>query len=276
MTGYSDRATRFPFAPAADSLGARQRMAEQLVSFADPASLEADQYRTLRHIVERSRVDSGLGVLAVTSAAAGDGKTITTLNLAGSLAQSPRSRVLVVDADLRRPAVANYLGLTQPRSPGLADAILDTECCLARTAYRFESLNLSVLLPGSAQAGPYELLNSPRLETLLAEARELYDYVLIDTPPVVPLPDCRLIGRWVDAFIIVVAAHKTPQKLFGEALNLLDPAKLIGVVFNGDDRPLTFGYYGYYGHGYSTSHNSDSRWRRVLKGRRNPGRHSSE
>ena len=75
-----------------------------------PASLEADQYRSLRHLVERLNRDSGLHVFAVTSPGSGDGKTVTTLNLAGSLAQSRDTRVLVIDADLHRPSVAEYLG----------------------------------------------------------------------------------------------------------------------------------------------------------------------
>ena len=102
---------------------------------------------------------------------------------------------------------------------------------------------------------------------MLKEARRHYDCVLIDTPPAVPMPDCRLIERWVDGFFVVVAAHKTPRKLVAETLNLLDPAKLVGVIFNGDDRPMS-SYYGYYGDYYSgSSHRSDrhvSWWRRIF------------
>ena len=93
---------------------------------------------------------------------------------------------------------------------------------------RFDRLNLSVLPAGTAETSTYELLTSPRLEALLAEARAHYDYVLIDTPPLVLVPDCRLIGRWVDGFLVVVAAHKTPRRLLAEGLNLLDPAKVLG------------------------------------------------
>jgi capsular exopolysaccharide synthesis family protein len=240
----------------------RPRLAEPLVSFLAPASLEADQYRTLRQLVERLRRDSNCQVFAVTSAAAGEGKTVTALNLAGALAQASNTRVLVIDADLHRPAVARYLGLTDRRAPALAEAILHDEYGLAQTVRRLESLNLSVLLAGNAHLGPYELLASPRLEKLLRDARSFYDYVLIDTPPVVPLADCRLLGRLVDGFIVVVAANKTPRKLLAEALNLLDPAKVIGLVFNGDDRPLA-AYYGYYGYSQPSSHHT-SWWRRAL------------
>jgi len=246
----------------ADSADQRLRLAEPLVSFLTPVSFEADQYRTLRQVVERRRSDAACQVLAVTSAAAGEGKTVTALNLAGALAQSSNSRVLIIDADLHRPAVAAYLGLTDRRSPGLAEAILHEEFGLPQAVRRLESLNVSVLLAGDGKLGPYELLSSPRLEKLLRDARSFYDYVIIDTPPVVPLVDSRLLGRCVDGFIIVVAAHKTPRKLVAEALNLLDPAKVIGVVFNGDDRPLA-AYYGYYGYSQPAGRTT-SWWRRAL------------
>ncbi len=174
------------------------------------------------------RKESDVRVLAVTSPTPGDGKTITTLNLAGALAQAAGARVLLIDADLRRPSVAGYLPFGPGRSCGLVDAIVDADVTLRHVVRRFDRLNLSVLPAGIAETSTYELLNSPRLEALLAEARAHYDYVLIDTPPLVLVPDSRLIGRWVDGFLIVVAAHKTPRRLLAEGLNLLDPAKVLG------------------------------------------------
>ena len=219
---------------------------EELVSFVAPASLEADQYRMLRHAVERFHRDSGFKVFGITSAGAGDGKTVTTLNLAGSLAQSRGARVLVVCADLHRETASGYLGLSR-RTPGLAEAILDEQFGLAHAVRRLDALNISILTAGEAPTRPYELLASQRLGHLLQEARRAYDYVLVDTPPVAPLADCRLLARWVDGFIVVVAANKTPRKLLGEALGLLEAANILGVVFNGDEQPLS-PYYGYYGH----------------------------
>lgn len=248
-------------------------VAEELVSLLAPASVEGEQYRTLRHAVERFRREAGLRVLAVTSAGPGDGKTVTTLNLAGSLAQSPDSRVLVVCADLHRATAGEYLGLDHLRAPGLADLISGPGRDLTTAVRRFDALNLSVLLPGRVQAPPYELLASPRLGEILAEGRRLYDYVLIDTPPLAPLADCRLIGRWVDGFMVVVAAHRTPRRLLREALGQLDAAKVLGFVFNGDDRPLgpSYGYYGYYGHepAHSAPPASGAAWwHRALGARR--------
>ena len=218
---------------------------EELVSFVAPSSVEADQYRMLRHAVERLHHDAGCQVFGITSAGAGDGKTVTTLNLAGSLAQSAGTRVLVICADLHRETATEYLGLARTGSPGLAEVIANEQYTLHDGLRRLEALNISVVPAGIAHTRPYELLASRRFEELLQDARKHYDYVLVDTPPVAPLADCRLLARWVDGFIVVVAANKTPRKLLGEALNLLAPARIFGVVFNGDEQPLS-PYYGYY------------------------------
>lgn len=248
------------------------KIAEPLVSILAPTSLEADQYRALRHVVERLRRDSGLHVLAVTSPGPGDGKSVTTINLAASLAQSRRARTLLIDADLHRSSVAEYLGIAHPRAPGLVDAILNEAHTLDDLVHKLEPLNLCVLTAGMYQVGTYELLNSPRMEVLLEQARAQYEYIIVDTPPLLPLPDCRLLGRCVDGFLIVVAAHKTPRKVLMDAVNLVDPAKVIGTVFNGDNGPLEpyAGYYSYYTRPPDGSDSRNARrgrqwWRRALK-----------
>jgi tyrosine-protein kinase len=222
----------------------------------------------LRNVVERLRAESGLHVLGITSPGPGDGKTVTTLNLAGALGQSSGARVLVIDADLRKPSVAEYLGLNL-RLPGLADALADPSYALAGVVRRLEGFNLSVLPAGKPQIAPYELLNSPRIDGLLKEARSHFDCVLIDTPPCVPMPDCRLIERWVDGFLVVVGAHRTPRKLLAEALAAIDIAKVAAVVFNADDRPAS-GYYGSYGAYYGAASDAHPRswWQRLVRGSR--------
>src|SRR2546427_187553 len=148
---------------------------------------------------------------------------------------------------LKRHAMPDGTGLTA-QSPGLVDLILDPDLALDDVVRRLPRFRLSVLPAGRALAVTYELLQAPRLATILQEARRQYDYILLDTPPLVPVPDARVVADYVDGFVVVVAAHRTPRPLLGDALNLLDPAKVIGIVFNGDDRPLS-GYYGYY-YGY--------------------------
>jgi capsular exopolysaccharide synthesis family protein len=222
-------------------------MAEQLVSFLSPNSAAADRYRALRYSLEGHRSESGLPVTAITSPSPGDGKTVTVLNLAGAFAQAPDARVLVVDADLRRPSIAAYLGLDDNRSPGLSRALRHSACALGDIVQRLDALNLSVVPAGPPEPSPCELLNSPRLAMLIREARRDFDCVLIDTPPAL-LPDCRLIERWVDGFVMVVTANKTPRRMLSEALGEIDPAKVFGLVFNADDRAAAR-YYGYYAYG---------------------------
>jgi protein-tyrosine kinase len=262
----SHRLAFAPLAPLVPNGVEVPRVAEQLISLLAPASSAADQYRALRHVVERLRRESGFHVLAVTSPVPGDGKSVTTLNLAGSLAQSADARILVIDADLRKPSVGDYLGLNL-RLPGLSEAIADPDYELAGVARRLEGFNLSVLPAGKSPIAPYELLNSPRFEGLLREARLQYDFVLVDTPPSVGLPDCRLIERAVDGFLVVVSAHRTPRKMLAEALNVIDPAKLVGIVFNADDSPSSE-YYGSYGYGARPQGYSATWWRRLMNGRR--------
>jgi capsular exopolysaccharide synthesis family protein len=222
-------------------------LAEQLVSFLSPNSAAADRYRALRYALETHRTESGLPVTAITSPSPGDGKTVTVLNLAGAFAQAPDARVLVVDADLRRPSVASYLGLETHRLPGLSRALRHNACALADVVQRLDGFNLWVVPAGPPEPSPCELLNSPRLATLIREARRDFDCVLIDTPPAL-LPDCRLIERWVDGFLMLVTAHKTPRRLLTEALGAIDPTKMFGLVFNADDR-ASARYYGYYNDG---------------------------
>jgi len=214
-----------------------------LVSLLEPGTLEAEPYRALRHLVERRRQLTGGGVLVVTSPGMGDGKTTTAINLAGALAQDPKARVLLIEADLRSPTLDARLGLHGPGRRGLVDAILDPQITLEAVVEPCPPFNLSVLCASRHRGGFYELLTSPRFADLIEEARRRYDYVLIDSPPVVPFPDGRIVGSSVDGYLLVVSAGRTPRKLVQEALSLLDPAKLVGLVFNGEERSVTQGYY---------------------------------
>lgn len=239
---------------------------EPLVSLLTPTSLEADQYRGLRYAIEQLHKTEGICIVAVSSPSTGDGKTTTAINLAGALAQAAEARVLLIDADLRRPSVARRLGLTgsQGRS-GLVDAISNPSRAVEDIIRSCPPFNLDVLPGGQPAVSPYELLRSPRLLDLLAWARARYDYVVVDTPPLLPIPDSRILTKLVDGFLVVVSAHKTPSKLLGEALSLIDAGKVIGIVFNGDDDRLS-GYYRYY---YTNGHdkkNSDKSglWKMLL------------
>ena len=241
-------------------------VAEQLVSLKAPTSMAADQYRSLRHNVESLRKGQSPYVIAITSPTPSDGKTVTTLNLAGAFAQEEDARVLVIDADLRHPSVESYLGFTDHLVPGLADALCDSRYELGHIVRRLKDVPLWFVAAGKPSLTPYELLNSTRFEALLQSARRDFSCVLIDTPPCVIMPDCRQIDRLVDGFLLVIAAHKTPRALVAEALNELNRTKTLGIVFNADNCANSK-YYGYYGDAYHPSSRRRAWWNGPAGGR---------
>jgi capsular exopolysaccharide synthesis family protein len=215
-----------------------------LVSLLDPNSFEAEQYRQLRHRIEAVGRTRSLRALAVTSAVAGDGKTMTAINLAATLAQARGARILVIDADLRHPMVASTLAL-ECAGGGLEAALRGAPAPLEQFVKPIDGSGLAVLPCAASCDEAYELLTSPRLSELMTQARSQYDYVIVDTPPILPVQDTALIGPAVDGYLVVVSANSTPRELVGEALNRLDPQSVVGLVFNRDDRPL-FGYESHY------------------------------
>jgi non-specific protein-tyrosine kinase len=238
--------------PTAESPESLDPIDGHLVSLLDPTSVRAEPYRMVRHLLEQLHRTAQLSIVAVSSAMVAEGKTTTSINLAGALAQASDARVLLVDADLRNPSIAHHLGLGDARRRGLVDAILDPNLGLDDVVSPRPPFNLDVLPAGTVLPAPYEVLKSPRLGDLLEQARHRYDYVVLDTAPLVAIPDSRLIGNWVDGFLVVVAAHKTPRKLLAETLDLMEPTKLVALLFNGDDEPLS-------GYAYQPSLSGDSR-----------------
>jgi protein-tyrosine kinase len=241
---------------------------DRLVSLLYPAAFEAERYRALRHAVEKAHRTTGLSVVAVSSPAIGDGKTTTAINLAGALAQAPDVRVLLIDADLRHPSVASRLGLTGPAGPTLADLVLDPVRSLDELSPPQRPFSLTVIPAGTPSPNSYELFKAARLGELMAEARSRFDYVILDTPPLVHVLDARVLGRWVDGYLIVVACHRTSRKLLAEALSVMDPEKVVGLVFNGDDGPISGSYDRRYGYGSRQHPPAAGRLARILRGRR--------
>jgi capsular exopolysaccharide synthesis family protein len=236
--------------PVQEPAGTLTRNVDQhLVSILAPSSFEAEQYRVLRHMLKGRRKLDACTTIVVSSAIPGDGKTTTVINLAAALAQDPNTRVLLADADIRRPSVSKYLGLDDASGTGLVDLVQNQALELKKVVRFRTGLNFSILQAGTQPKAPHEVLNSPRLGLVLEEARRHYDYIVLDSPPVVPVPDCRILAKLVDGILLVVAAHKTPRPLLAEAMDAMEPEKLIGLVFNSDDRPL--GGYGYYQGYYS-------------------------
>ena len=214
-----------------------------LVSLLAPQTFEAEQYWALGQMLEQLHHETQLSVVAVSSPTPGDGKTTVSINLASTLAQLSNSRVLIVETDLRRPRLSHIFGL-EPRA-GLGDIVKNTRLSLDDVIHHCPPLPYPVLPAGQMVRVSSNALNSPRLGVLFQEARERFDYIIVDTPPMLPFPDCRFIKRWVDGFILLANAHKTPRKLVDESLAIIGPKKLIGLVFNNDNQ-TSMNYSSYY------------------------------
>lgn len=217
------------------------RIDSRLVTLTAPETFAAERYQGLRIKLDQLRQQHGRRVIAVTSPGAGDGKTLTSINLAGVLARESETGILLVDADLRRSSVGPQLGIGAGTA-GLADLIAGTKKTLMALVQRPLPCRFDVLPAGSSSLPVQQLFRSPRFSEILEEARGRYDYVLLDTPPLVPVFDAAVLAKKVDGVIVVVAAGRTPRKALAGALDLLDPASVVGIVFNADTSPL-FGYH---------------------------------
>ena len=232
--------------PVLEKMLGRARPDDHLISLLSPATMEAEQYRTLSLMLEQRRQSGLLQVIAITSPTVGDGKTVTAINLAGAVGQSPAARVLLIDVDFRKPSIAQQLGLRE-NVLGFRDAVVNAGLALKDVVRRHPAWNLSIVTAGRAQILPHEIFKSPRFGDLLDEARRDYEWIILDTAPLVLAPDCLMLGPTVDGFVMVVCANKTSRKEVGEALNILGPSKLLGLVYNSDDRLLASYKYGAYG-----------------------------
>jgi capsular exopolysaccharide synthesis family protein len=214
----------------------RSSIDKRLVTLTAPASMEAEQYQALRLKLEHLQRERNIHVIGVTSPGARDGKTVTAINLAAALSDGSNARVLLIEADLRRPAVARYLALGDESKPGLAELVEDPTRTIDEAIGRHDQFAFDTMTAGAPATPVHQIFRMPRMQTLLAELRQRYDFVIVDTPPVGPVSDCALLARWMDGLVLIVTAHKTPRKQLENALNMLEGAPVLGIIFNRDDK----------------------------------------
>jgi capsular exopolysaccharide synthesis family protein len=213
------------------------------------SSSALEQYRKLAATLHHAQSQRGIQVVMTASSLPGEGKSLTAVNLALTLTESFQRRVFLIDGDLRRPTVQRIFGL--PTISGLDDGL---KAAKDRPMPVIQiSEHLFVLPAGRPDPDPLSGLTSERMHRLVTQARELFDWVLIDTPPVGLLTDANLLASCADGVLLVVRSGKAPFPLVKRTVDTLGHERILGVVMNAidfaHDRNAR-GYYEYYGYGY--------------------------
>ena len=237
---------------------------ETVYPFGRPAILNlraTDPYfyeilKGLRAKVEYKMDTLDLRVLAVSSAVAGEGTTLTAIQLAANMASTGRKKVLLVDMDLRKSSLARELGIAS--DSGLSEFLsgsVPKEKILRNSVVP----GLSVIVGGKTISSPTDMLAGEKFRSLLRELREQFDLVILDTPPILPVPDAVTISEQVDAFILLFRFSHTPHQLFRQAIDELGERKIVGVVLNGEEKKADKYYHKYYGKYYQVAHTEGKR-----------------
>jgi capsular exopolysaccharide synthesis family protein len=196
---------------------------------AAPNSLAAEQYRIIRAKLVRLKTERPLATVAVTSAVVGEGKSTTSSNLASVLAQSIGQRVVLVDCDLRRPAL--YRAFGQPLGPGLTEILRDGRS-IDDVLRPVDAGRLWLITSGRPPPNPTELLGSEAMDRLLEGLRSRFDFVILDVPPILPLADPFVLGCKADGIILVVRAGQTPREVVAMSMDNLPRDRVIGAILN--------------------------------------------
>jgi capsular exopolysaccharide synthesis family protein len=215
----------------------------KLVVGPDNDGIFIEQYRWLAATLHDAQLEKGLKTVMVTSAVPREGKTLTVINLALTLSESYARRVLLIDADLRKPSIHEVLGI--PNDRGLSDLLRSDRPELHAISV---SPRLSVLPSGSVNDNPLAGLASARMRAFVEDMATRFDWVLLDAPPVGLLPDAQLLGRVAQAAVLVIRAGSTPYPVVDRAITELGRDCIIGTVLNGveeSNSPST-DYYGHY------------------------------
>jgi capsular exopolysaccharide synthesis family protein len=215
-------------------------------ALADRNSVVGEELRLFRaNLIDLCR-RHGVRCLGLTSALPGEGKSTLSAGLASALAREPGRRILLIEADLRRPSLTQTFGL--PPSHGLSEWLNGT---LDYVPVRFvDAGGFFLIAAGQTGLRRPELMGSPRMDAVLKAARRLFDLVLLDAVPVLPVADTVLMQDLVDGFQLVVRSRRTPRDAIHDALAKLRPDRVIGVVFNGHkEYKSSHKYYGYHSYG---------------------------
>ncbi|HEX7358502.1 MAG TPA: polysaccharide biosynthesis tyrosine autokinase [Ignavibacteriaceae bacterium] len=228
--------------PKVDELLLKESSKVDFMILNQPDSVTSESFRALRTRIQFSRPDKEtLKTIVVTSPAPQEGKTFVTINLSGSFAQANK-KVLLVDCDLRKPRVHRVFDI--PKEPGLIDYLVGDKT-LDEITHKSEMPNLSFISSGTIPPNPAEMLDSKQMDAFLALAREMYDYVILDSPPIIAVTDAEILSKKVDGAVLVVSSEITEYQMLDRAYQLIkhDNTTLIGTVLNNFDTHSAYGTY---------------------------------
>ncbi len=217
------------------------RVEPHLVAVSQPRSAYCEQFRSLRTRILQAGERMQMRSLVVTSAGIAEGKTLTALNLGWLMAQTEGVRALVIDSDLRRPCATDYFGI---EATGGLSEVLGDQLRLEDAIVRLDPAGLHLLPGGKPRDDVAELLSGPTYARVLSQARRMFDYIIIDAPPLGIFTDANVLMSRADGAMLVVRAGKTRYSLVDKLLEQIPREKLLGVVLNrADEQPDSNNYY---------------------------------
>ncbi|MBC7899105.1 MAG: CpsD/CapB family tyrosine-protein kinase [Saprospiraceae bacterium] len=212
----------------------------RLVAITQPNSAYCEEYRSLRtHILHKSQKQK-LQSIVVASAGPSEGKSVTALNLAWLLAQTDGIKALIIDSDLRLPSLTEYLGIEA--GVGLSH-VLEGQTSLQDAIIRLDPGGLHLLPGGSTRSNVAEMLSGPKFKAILRDAREMFDYVIIDAPPLGIFTDAAVLINHADGALLVVRANQTRYKEIDRILENLPRERMLGAVLNQSEDVMNESYY---------------------------------
>jgi exopolysaccharide/PEP-CTERM locus tyrosine autokinase len=229
---------------------------QRLVAYYEPESLAAEQFRKLRTQLLRLRLSRPPRTILVTSATAGEGKTLVSANLAAGIAYDLNAYALLMDCDFRKPSLGQWFSLNN--GYGLADYLIGKKE-ISELLLKTEVEKLRVLLAGTMQDNPTELIGSEKMQALIQEFKSRYNdrYIILDSPPLLSTSEPEVLSKFVDGIVIVVRAGVTPRETLKQAISSLEKEKILGFVLNDlefKSSGLSSRYFGsdysHYGYGY--------------------------
>lgn len=241
----------------------------KIVSFFQPSSLVAEQFRRLRSYIIKPDQKQSPRTILVTSSVAGEGKSLIAINLAVTIAVELNSHALLVDCDLRNPSISRFFGLDDSR--GLSDYLLE-KAEIPDLLVKSSVDKLAVLPGGAIQENPVELIASNRMKTLIQELKSRYEdrYIILDSSPLLATTEPTVLTEMVDGILMVVKIGETPRESIQQALTLVNKEKILGVVLNNLEfktQALVRRYFGthryYYDYRYSKMNPEPTRWQRI-------------